>query len=78
MHILEKCKKTYWWTCKSFGDYFKNQQRLDEGDSFRKGKKEEEKPKPEPVDEGTFLNAIKGGGAGTDKFMKSWCNSKQS
>ena len=55
---------------KTFGDFFTAQQRQAEGDALE-GKKEEEKPKPEPVDEGTFLNAIKGIGAGTDKFMKS-------
>ena len=55
---------------KTFGEFFTAQQRQAEGDSLE-SKKEEEKPKPEPVDEGTFLNAIKGIGAGTDKFMKS-------
>jgi hypothetical protein len=55
---------------KTFGDFFTAQQRQAEGDSLE-SKKEEEKPKPEPIDEGSFLKAIAGIGAGTDKFMKS-------
>lgn len=55
---------------KTFGDFFTAQQRQAEGDSLE-GKKEDNKPPPPKDDEMTFLKAIKGIGAGTDKFMKS-------
>ena len=56
---------------KTFGDFFTAQQRKAEGDTLETNTESNKPPKPPKPDESTFLDVIKGFGAGTDKFMKS-------